>query len=56
VKAHALLPDGTGIITLDSGHLLCLKLYHGSRRVTFEEAGTSGNGEIQVIAAQRHKI
>lgn len=33
-----LLPDGTVFAMLDDGHVSFLKLYHGSRRVTLDEA------------------
>jgi WD40 repeat protein len=36
IGAFALVPDGTAVITLDSGHLFCLKLYQGNERVTLE--------------------
>ena len=33
--ARALRPDGTLVVTLDSGHVLFLGLFHGSKRFTF---------------------
>ena len=40
VTAHALLNDGTLIVTLRSGHVFCLKLHHGARRITLAELNT----------------
>ena len=36
--AHAFLEDGTVVVTLASGHVFCLQLHHGARRVTAAEA------------------
>jgi hypothetical protein len=38
LDAHAFLDDGTVVVTLASGHVFCLKLQHGARRVTAAEA------------------
>jgi WD40 repeat protein len=35
---QAFLEDGTVVATMASGHVFCLKLHHGSRRVTAAEA------------------
>ncbi|MFO1419568.1 MAG: NACHT domain-containing protein [Candidatus Competibacteraceae bacterium] len=36
-SARALLQDGTLVVTLASGHVFCLKLHHGARRITLAE-------------------
>lgn len=38
-QARVLLSDGTLVVTLDSGHVFCLKLHHGARRITLAEWG-----------------
>lgn len=32
-----LFPDGTSVISLDSGHVFCLKLYRGNQRIRLSE-------------------
>ena len=37
IDTHALLPEGTLVVTLASGHVFCLQLYRGACRITVEE-------------------
>ena len=37
VKVYALFPEGILIACPDSGHVLCLQLFYGARRITLEE-------------------
>ncbi|MDG4597049.1 MAG: SHOCT domain-containing protein [Candidatus Contendobacter sp.] len=36
-RARVLLPDGTLVVTLDSGHVFFLKLHHSARRISLAE-------------------
>ena len=37
VDSHAILPEGILVVSFASGHVFCLQLYRGSRRITVEE-------------------
>ena len=37
VKSHVLSPEGILVVSLESGHVFCLQLYRGARRITLED-------------------
>ena len=43
VESHVLSPGGVLVVSLESGHVFCLQLYRGARRITLEdyESGSS---------------